>query len=444
MTEKSDKKLKKDEIEKIIEENLRLKKENESINKILNSKRFRAAEKIANVYNALIPEGTIRRKAVRGLLLPIKKNIAYKRKKNIRKIERVIGKNKKVLVIHSIPWDTPLRQRPHHLAKCLAKDKDVLIIYFEPDEQVRSFRFIDKNFITINSWEVIFSINHKKNNQYYFFFNNVSNIPFKTIKELKKCGYKIVYEYIDEFHEDISGSLVNQLEVWDKLPKLKPALILASANKLFDEAVKHFGSKNVILSKNAVNVEDFDYHKFEAVDPPVDLKKILKLNKPVVGYYGAIAPWLDYKLISETVKNNKDIEFVFLGVNYQNALKKLDLSKKNIHYLGPKNYNSLPKYSKYFNCAVIPFKTGEIAKGTSPVKLFEYMAMGLPTVGTRDLNECKGYDYVYLAKNNKEFSEMIKKAIDIGKRQKTKEALLKQAEDNSWEIRAKDIVKRLH
>ena len=47
-------------------------------------------------------------------------------------------------------------------------------------------------------------------------------------------------------------------------------------------------------------------------------------------------------------------------------------------------------------------------------------------------------------KNNKEFSEMIKKAIDIGKRQKTKEALLKQAEDNSWEIRAKDIVKRLH
>lgn len=433
----------KEEINNILEENSRLKKENESMKKILNSRRFRFAEKVANTYNALVPEGTGRRKAVRVVATPARKVNAYKKRSLVRKIEKKIGRNKTVIILHSIPWDTPLRQRPHHLAKLLAKKKDVMLIYFEPDEQLKSYREISDSFITVNSWKIIFDLKHNSSNKYYFFFNNVSNVPYNDVKELKEKGYEIVYEYIDEFHEDISGSLVNQLEVWKKLPSIKPALVLASADKLFLDAKKHLKNTKILLSKNAVIVEDFDYHNFEKETIPSDLKEILKLKKPIVGYYGALAPWLDYKLIAKAVENNPDLEFVLMGVNYQDALKSLDLSKKNIHYLGPKDYKELPKYSRNFDCAIIPFKTGEIAKGTSPVKLFEYMAMGLPTVGTRDLNECKGYDYVYLAKNADEFGSMIKTALIEGKKQKVKERLLEQAKNNSWQIRVDDIIGNL-
>ena len=433
----------KKEIEAILEENKRLKVENDSMQKVLNSKRFRAAEKIANTYNAVVPEGTSRRKVVGIFMRPVKALVRYRAEWLTRKVEKCIGNNKKVIVMHSIPWNTPLRQRPHHLAKALTRDKKVVVVYLEPDEQLNKFRKISDRFLTVNSWEVVFKRNHDDTNRYYFFFNNVSNIDLVTLQKIRKAGYEIVYEYIDEFHEDISGSLMNQLKVWKKLPELKPVLVLASANKLYEEAVRHFGERIVLMSKNAVNVEDFDYKNFENVDAPSDMQKVIQNNKPIVGYYGALAPWLDYDLIADAARENPQFDFVLIGVNYQDALKRLDLSIPNIYYLGPKNYNELPKYSSHFNCAIIPFNEGEIAKGTSPVKLFEYMAMGLPTVGTKDLDECRGYEYVYLAQNRKDFSEKIVKAIDVHKKNSVREKLLKQAEDNSWEKRADDILARL-
>lgn len=432
----------KKEIKQLIDENERLKVENVSMQKVLQSKRFRFAEKIAGVYNAVLPEGTLRRKAAMSINFVINSAKRKAMLRRIKKIEKLIDGHDRVIVMHSIPWNTPLRQRPHHLARCLA-EAGAMVIYLEPDEPIKKMRVIDDNFITINSWDVLFQLILSEKKRYYFFFNNVSNIPFSMIKNIKSHGYELVYEYIDEFHEDISGSLVNQLETWKKLVTIKPKLVLASADKLFEEAKKHFKGVRVILSKNAVVLSDFDYRNFEKVEVPDDLVNIVKDEKPIVGYYGALAPWLDYKLISEAATDNPEYNFVLIGVNYQNALKKLDQSIKNIYYLGPKKYSDLPKYSSRFDCAIIPFKTGEIAKGTSPVKLFEYMAMGLPTVGTRDLRECKGYEYVYLAKDTDDFNEKIRCAISKHKEIRVREKLLSQAEDNTWMKRAEDIVAEL-
>ncbi|MBR3144223.1 glycosyltransferase [Candidatus Saccharibacteria bacterium] len=429
------------EIEELIKENKKLRIENESMKKILDSKRFRAAEKIADTMNAVLPEGTKRRKALKAVAKPLGGIARNKSGRLTSKINVATANKKKIIVIHSIVWNAPLKQRPHHLAKNLAKNKDVVVIYFEPSERLRSFRKISNNLFTTNSWNVIYNLRINSDQDAYFFFNNVSDVALNKIEKIQEHGYKIVYEYIDEFHEDVSGSLVYQLETWEKLPKLKPYLVLASAGKLYDEAKAHFTDSKVIMSKNAVNVEDFDYHTKRAV--PSDLNKIIKNKKPIVGYYGALALWLDYDLISEVAKNNKDVNFVLLGVNYQNALSKLDQSIDNIYYLGPKKYKELANYSACFDVAIIPFKTGEIAKGTSPVKLFEYMAMGLPTVGTKDLNECKGYEYVYLAKDSKDFSKLINKAIEEHKDKKVREALLEQAKDNSWQSRAEDIISNL-
>ena len=432
----------KEAFDRLVEKNKQLKIENDSMKKILSSKRFMAAEKIANSYNAVFPEGTKRRKVVKLGIKPAIKIMQSKSRRLTKKLNRICKDRKKVVVIHSIVWNAPLKQRPHHLAKCLAEaNRDVMIVYFEPDEQLKTFRKINDNLVTTNSWEAIFGLNTDGNK--YFFFNNVSNMPFELVEKISGAGYKIVYEYIDEFHEDVAGSLVNQLETWDRLPKMKPCLVLASANKLFKEAKEHFKDTKVILSRNAVNVEDFDYRRYISGEAPSDLAKILKDGKPIVGYYGALAHWLDYDLISYLARKNRNLNVVLLGVNYQNALGKLDQSINNIYYLGPKKYDELALYSSHFNCAIIPFKTGQIAKGTSPVKLFEYMAMGLPTIGTRDLDECKGYEYVYLAKDKDDFSELIKKAIKEHGDEKVRARLLEEANDNSWYSRAVDIIENL-
>jgi hypothetical protein len=370
---------------------------------------------------------------------PIRAYKRYKQNATTRKIQKLASNYSRVIVMHSIPWNVQLKQRPHHLASKLT-EHDLFVIYLEPDEAITSFRKVSDNFVTTNSLDNIMRLTKRADTHYYFFFNNVSNITLDCVKEIKASGYNIIYEYIDEFHEDISGTVTNQLDIWNNMKELAPAAILASADKLYNDAVKQYKKSRVLLSKNAVNISDFDYHNYEDAEIPGDLKKILLSGHKIVGYYGAISPWLNYDLIHKAAKNNPDLEFVFIGVNYQDSLKNLDTSIKNIHFLGPKDYAKLPLYSRRFNCAMIPFNYGEIAKGTSPVKLFEYMAMGLPTVCTRDLLECYGYKHVLISENDEEFSENLKKAIESQDSEKTKEKLLAQAKKNSWGSRANDIV----
>lgn len=107
--------------------------------------------------------------------------------------------------------------------------------------------------------------------------------------------------------------------------------------------------------------------------------------------------------------------------------------------MGEKKYKELIRYSSLFDCAIIPFKDGEIAKATSPVKLFEYMCAQIPVVCTKDMQECYGYDGVFIAKDNTDFINCVDSAIAISKDENVKIKLLEYAKQNTWAQRAIDI-----
>lgn len=112
-------------------------------------------------------------------------------------------------------------------------------------------------------------------------------------------------------------------------------------------------------------------------------------------------------------------------------------------FLAQKNYDILASYGIHFDCCIIPFLRGEIAKATSPVKLFEYMAMKKPVVATKDLQECYGYEGVLVSQSSDEFIKNVDKAIQLGKDQDIQDKLYHYAQQNTWGKRARDIVTRL-
>lgn len=438
----SKKQYSKQDIEKLLKENEFLKKENHAYKKVVSSRRFRSAEKIATVYNQILPKWTKRRSVVegacRGLAKPFVAIHNYEKNRINKQIEKMAKSYDKVMVINSIPWDDKLKQRPHHLAKEFRK-LGFFVIYFEGSNYLQKFRVVGDGIITVNS-HVYFSGIPKTHRNAYFLLPNTMAMPLDVVRDIKKSGFKIIYEYIDEFHGDISGDLSAQLAIWDDLKKLKPVLCVASAKSLMEELRKFLGKKQkIVLAPNAVFTEHFNYKNNKTTNPPSDLKEIVETGHPIIGFYGALAPWINFNLINDIAKKHKEWEIVLLGIDYNDAAK--DLGKeKNIHNLGAKQYEELPQYSKYFNCAIIPFKHGKIAKATSPIKLFEYMAAGLPTVCTRDLRECRGYDYVFMAKDDEDFEKCLIQAIKDYSYDYARNRLLEQAEDNTWEKRAEDIV----
>jgi hypothetical protein len=197
---------------------------------------------------------------------------------------------------------------------------------------------------------------------------------------------------------------------------------------------ERFPAERVILFPNGVDYEHF-HRERSLKDCPEDMKSIVTSGNPIIGYHGALAKWIDYDLLNALAEEMPDWNIVLIGWDYDGSLRALR-TRSNITYLGLKTYNELPSYSVWFDVALIPFKTGDIAQSTSPIKLYEYMALNKPTVVTRDLIECHGYKSVFIARDKDDFIEKVEAAL----RSKDDPEFIRNADGearaNTWQNRA--------
>jgi len=161
----------------------------------------------------------------------------------------------------------------------------------------------------------------------------------------------------------------------------------------------------------------------------------LERDRPVVGYFGAIAEWFDVDLVTKVAKRHPEWDFVLIGSTVGCELGDLP-SLANVSLLGEKPYKELTQYLYGFNVCIIPFKTVELIKATNPVKLYEYMASGKPVVCT-DLSEARlaPPHLLHIAATVDEFDAALEESI----RDKSHVLVNERrawAARNSWDARA--------
>jgi len=81
----------------------------------------------------------------------------------------------------------------------------------------------------------------------------------------------------------------------------------------------------------------------------------------------------------------------------------------------------------------------DITASTSPVKIFEYMALHKPIIIT-DLYECRDYESIMIAKNHDEFIKLLDKALKLKDDKNYIKKLDNEAQENDWSKKAKVIV----
>ena len=147
-------------------------------------------------------------------------------------------------------------------------------------------------------------------------------------------------------------------------------------------------------------------------------------------------------MVKFLAKQRPNYNIVLLGIKYDDSFAKANLHEySNIFFLGSKNYNVLPNYASHFDVCTIPFLINDITQATSPVKLFEYMALEKPIVTTA-MNECKKYKSVMIANNNTEFVELVDKALILNKKRDKNyfDLLDKEALENTWSQKTVAII----
>lgn len=353
-------------------------------------------------------------------------------------------KFKAIIVFDSrVGWNIPLFQRSQHMANNLT-DKGYLYFYRTSEQFDSDINTIEKlkdrlylvNMANFALQNAMFDILEEySGNKFLSLYSTDIYLDEKYIKDkyIDK-GFNIIYEYIDELSDEISGHLPDFVYNRHKnILKYKPNIVVGSADKLIEEIKEIRGNENIAMITNGVEYSDW---KFEKGEIPEKLRGILERKNPIIGYFGALAKWFDYELLTRVAIERENYEIVLIGFLYDNSFKDSKVDEfDNVHYLGVVDYKELNKYSQYFTISTIPFLLNDITESTSPVKLFEYMAMGHPIV-TTDMRECRKYKSVLIGKDNEDFVEKLDYALTLDKKDEYYTYLEEEALANTWREKA--------
>src|SRR5690606_21424957 len=126
-------------------------------------------------------------------------------------------KNRPVIIYDSIPWNVELKQRPQHLALQLSL-ADYFIVYLERNG-VDMLKKITPNLVTTNSTNILGSLAPNKDVYILVSSTNAYSEVYKNIQKSLNGKAKIIYEYIDDIHEDISPNVYELQRFYDSLKK---------------------------------------------------------------------------------------------------------------------------------------------------------------------------------------------------------------------------------
>lgn len=153
-------------------------------------------------------------------------------------------------------------------------------------------------------------------------------------------------------------------------------VVFAGGPKIWAE--KRRFNKNCVTVGCGVDVRHFA--KSKSRNCPI-ADDIADLPRPIYGYMGVIDERIDYNLVARLADSNPTGSVVMVGPTAKIDTKILP-ARKNLHWLGMRNYSSLPSYAKAFDVCLMPFALNDATQYINPTKALEYMATETPIVST--------------------------------------------------------------
>lgn len=254
---------------------------------------------------------------------------------------------------------------------------------------------------------------------------------------LRLCGRRVVWEG----HTGQRNSIVRIL-----IRLGVPFVVITTALK---DLYVSFGVEpaNILVAPDGADITRFNIPLTQA-----DARKelCLPLDKTVVLYKGHLYEQKGAHTIARAAPLLVGkAELVFIGGNEPDveAFKKEFDAYENVHILGNKPRRETPIYQKAADFLVIPNSAkDDVSKlYTSPMKLFGYMASGVPIIASDlpSLREILDESLVYFftPDSPESFAEVLVRALATPEESKKKgEATLVLAGEHSWQKRAQRIV----
>ncbi len=218
-----------------------------------------------------------------------------------------------------------------------------------------------------------------------------------VIDAVRAAGGRVIYDLIDDWSTSLGGDWYS--------PEVERAIIeksdvLTATAPVLAERLREWSGREVHLLPNAVNDRLFDPGRW--YPRPADLPQAAWR----MIYVGALwGEWFDWDLLLRLADAYPEAAVVVIG-DYRGQCPE---ARANLHFLGLKAQRDLPAYLAYSDVAIIPWKVNEITRATSPLKVYEYLAMHKPVVAP-DIPPLRGIPGVSLASDGEEFVKLVARA----------------------------------
>lgn len=348
---------------------------------------------------------------------------------------RVLSKENRILWINAIA-----NRMPTTSTKDLSRIYKKLKSFAEPVSEVEpNIHVLNPLAIPAYGTEAVRKFNEKflvsqvKKAMRKLGFKNPINMIFNPAAGLlagKLGETELIYYCVDEYTA-FTGASRGLKEIEEDLFK-KSDLVVVSAEKLLADK-KRF-NENTFLIRHGVDFSHFG----KALDGETEIPSEIKnLPKPIIGFHGLLADWVDYDLIKKTAQHFEHGSVVLIGkvaVDAEQKIKILD-GVKNIHLLGRKPYADLPKFCKAFDVALNPFAINDLTLAANPLKVREYLAAGLEVVST-DIPEVRILGSCRIGETHEKFISQIEAAL---KNPRSRTEISESVKGESWEARIDEL-----
>ncbi len=183
----------------------------------------------------------------------------------------------------------------------------------------------------------------------------------------------IVYDCMDELSAFL-GAPPRLVELEHELLR-RADVVFTGGHSLFE--AKRSAHPEVYAMPSAVDIDHFARARCPQPDPADQAT----IGHPRIGFFGVLDERIDLPLIDEVARLRPDWALVLVG-----PVAKIDAAslprRSNIHYLGQKSYDELPRYLAGWDVAMMPFALNAATRFISPTKTPEYLACGRPVVST--------------------------------------------------------------
>jgi glycosyltransferase involved in cell wall biosynthesis len=195
----------------------------------------------------------------------------------------------------------------------------------------------------------------------------------------------------------------------------------------------------VVLEPNVCDPSLFGTARHPLPEPP----ELRDIPRPRLLLVGALSAYkVDFSLIRKLADRLPDAHWLLIGPTREGEPEStLPPDSPNVHLLGPRPYSSLPQYMAHADAAVLPVPRNPYTDAMFPMKFFEYLAAGLPLVGTR-LPALAAFEDLYFPADTIDDFLLALRAVLNGAR-KDEVAIAEACRVHSWEARFARMEKEL-